>query len=296
MEHHTSRARKDKSKHNGAFATAIVVILSIVLIAAIIVLSPIGSFLADQVPGFFAFLAGKNQTDQSVVSALTNQEPSLSANPSVNPTSEPVQDSLNVMETPFYILQMGVFTEQSDAEAHALKIRAMGAGGKVYQDGSVFRVFAAAYQDEESLMKVQSQVRKDGFEATPYINDRNSVHITLKGDQSALKMTEDAIELLADIPNQLCSFSLQFDRDTIDGIRLREELSGLTSQINETESQFADVQGDSVQPILTVLKNYQNRISTFLQEHDTINKTNAGELKLLQIECIIDYIQFFKQE
>ena len=290
---HTHGTRSGKRSNA---ATIDVVLLSVVLIAVIIVLSPIGTILSDQIGNLSALFGNTgSDPDQKIVSALKNQEATPSVSPSATP-SAPVQNTITVTETPYYILQMGVFTEQAKADSHALQLRTMGAGGLVYPDGSVFRVFAAAYVDEESLQKVQSQVRNDGFEATPYITERNSVHITLKGDESVLNNTMQAINLLSVVPDRLSELSLQLDRDMIDGINLKTELKTLNETIDAALEPFQSINSAAVEPILNILHDYQNHISTFLQEHDTINQTNACDLKLLQLTCITDYIQFFRQE
>ena len=298
MEHRTnSHAYTVRMKKKNMAATVVVVLLSIILLAGIIVLSPIGDYLMEHAiqPALSAFQKS-DQKDTSIVSALKNQEQTASALPLSTPKATPVENRLNVVELPFYILQMGAFTEQDEAQAHAEKIRAMGAAGMVYQDGAVYRVFAAAYRDQSSLEKVQSQVRIDGFEATPFITDQNSVHIILKGDQDAVKSTEDAILLLSKIPEELCDLSLALDKSEIDGDQLAQSLKELLKEIDQTIKAFDNMQQDSVTILRTVFEKYQNRVSTFLKEHDTISKMNAGDFKLLQIECIIDYIQLFERK
>ena len=296
MEHRSSsRAYTVKMKKRSMAATVIVVLLSVVLIAGILVFSPIGDYLIEHaVQPILALFKGDRETDEKVVSALKAQEEQPTAVPSAVPT--PVQNSLTVTETPFYLLQMGAFTEQDQAQEHADKIRSMGAAGYVFEDGSVYRVFAAAYRDEESLKKVQMQVRMDGFEATPYITDRNSVHLTLKGDKTAVDAVQKAVELLSNVPDALCEWNLSLDRQTIDGEEFRKLLSDQLNRVDEALREFDTIASDSLNPIVSVLQKYKNRISTFLQEHDTISRMNACDCKRLQIACIVDYISLFEQE
>ena len=294
MEHRSnSHPYTVRMKKKSMTATVIVVLLSIVLIAGIIAFSPIGDYLSEHVFNpMVSVFTKKQKADSDIVSALKSQE--ASAAPTTVPT--PVQNSFTIVETPFYLLQMGVFTEQAQAEEHAQKLRSMGGAGMVYQDGEVYRVFAAAYRDEASLKKVQSQVRTDGFEATPYISEQKSVHITLKGDRTALNTVEQAIMLLTEVPNTLSDLSLSLDKETVDGAEYRQSLNELSDRISELLNQFQTFPSDSIKPFQTILEKYRNRISTFLREHDTITKMNASECKLLQIECITDYILFFEQE
>ena len=295
MDHYSNaRPYTVRMKKRRMTATTLVVLLSIVLIAGIIAFSPIGDYLMEHaVNPVISALRKPKEKDSDIVSALKSQE-LVTAEPTASPS--PVQNSFTIVETPFYLLQMGVYTEQEQAEEQGRKLRAMGAAGMVYADGNVYRVFAAAYRDEESLKKVQSQVRTDGFEATPFITDRNSVHLALKGEKVAVTAVEAAIALISKVPGDLSDLSLSLDKESIDGSQYKESLNVLEEQIQDVLEQFQSIDTDSIKPFQTILEKYRIRISTFLQEHDTISKMNSSDCKLLQIECITDYILFFEQE
>ena len=295
MDHYSNaRPYTVRMKKRSMTATILVVLLSIVLIAGIIAFSPIGDYLMEHaVNPVISALRKPKEKDSDIVSALKSQE-LVTAEPTASPS--PVQNSFTIVETPFYLLQMGVYTEQEQAEEQGRKLRAMGAAGMVYADGNVYRVFAAAYRDEESLKKVQSQVRTDGFEATPFITDRNSVHLALKGEKVAVTAVEAAIALISKVPGDLSDLSLSLDKESIDGSQYKESLNVLEEQIQDVLEQFQSIDTDSIKPFQTILEKYRIRISTFLQEHDTISKMNSSDCKLLQIECITDYILFFEQE
>lgn len=299
MEYRThARTHSVRMKRKSAFGTAIVVLLSIGLIALIIALSPIGAFLSDHVfVPLFETLTGSDR-DQKIVSALAEQEAVKTPQPSAEPSNAPeIERVLTVDETPFYILQMGVFTDETAAEDHAEEIRRMGAGGFVYHDNAVFRVFAAAYLDEDSLVKVQGQVRSDGFEATPYITDSARVRITLRGDQNAINETEQAVSVLKDVPETLSKLALSFDKGECDAKQLKAQIKSMLDACEAKLTFFDTVRDESVHRFRTVLEKYQKSVSTFLNEYDSIVPDEcASALKHLQIETIIDYILFFDQE
>ena len=295
MEHKRHSAAKPSSKaaYSG-FGTAIFVIASIVLIACIIVLSPIGNYLTEHV---IMPLSCKSANDSDIVSALKQQDADKTAEPTTPALTEKEHKVITIEETPFFILQMGAFVNADDAARHADEIIRMGAGGAVYQDGSVYRVFAAAYTDESSLMKVQSQVRSDGFEATPYITESKSIRITLDGDQQAIKNISDATKMLNDIPRDLCSLCLSFDKGEIDDKALCNTLTEKHCEILASAKSLEQIKTTDVSSIPTLLEKYAKNISTFLDEHDTMNaEMFSGSLKHLQLSTIIDYILFFDGE
>ena len=297
MEYKRRSGSKDHVKQTGAMRTVFVIILSVVLIAAIIVVSPLGEMLFGTAIVDSISCSKASPKDSEIVSALKQQEsavPQDTARPSPN---ENAHKTLTIEGIPFYILQMSAFTNQTDAEQHAAQIRQLGAGGVVFPEGNIYRVFAAAYLDESSLMKVHAQVRADGFEATPYITDKKVLKLTLDGDQKAIEIVQTAIQLMIDIPKTMCEQCLNYDKGDIDRAGIVQELSNMLTSCSDCLKSIAAVKSATIMPIEQLLKKYVETISTFLDEHDTIDTGSlSGDLKHLQLSLIIDYILFFNQE
>ena len=296
MEHkrHSSVKPAYRNAKSG-FGAAVFVIASVILIAAIVVLSPLGNYLMDHV--IAPISCKESENDKEIVSALKQQDEVNAAASSGPMPMEKAHKVITLEETPFFILQMGAFTDAGAASLHADEIMRMGAGGAVYRDGSIYRVFAAAYTDESSLMKVQSQVRTDGFEATPYITESKSLRITLDGDQQAIKLLSDAVQMLNEIPNELCALCLSFDKGEIDDKALDDLLNEKQSACLAAAASLEQINASDVSSITALLKKYAKNLSTFLEEHDTMNgEMISGFLKRLQLTVIMDYILFFDGE
>lgn len=295
MEYKTRLPYKSKrGRGKGSPLTAFVLLISIGLIALIIVFSPLGPILQDSVIQPIVSCFGKNPEDEKIVSVLqTHDEQKASPSPSEVPAEK---SEITVEAVPFYILQMGVYTDQTDAEKHSEEILLLGGGGNVFRDGNVYRVFAAAYKDEESVLKVQKQVEKDGFEATPYITDRSGMKITMEGDARAIQIVSDTVSYLSSIPQDLCELTLGFDKNEYSEKEVTDKLKQLLQQCSERKTALQSIRAESIGPISVLLEKYAESISTFLHKHDTINTMKSGELKQLQLSVIIDYILFFQQE
>ncbi len=291
---HHGVARKQHTK-SGEAGTVLFIILSLFLIAGIVVFSPIGDRIFGKPAAELLSCGTQNKEDDEIVSALNNQDKQQeTAQPS---PSEKIRKELNVEETPFYILQMGAFLNEEDAVQHADEIQRLGAGGTVFMDGSVFRVFAAAYTSEESLMKVHAQVRNDGFEASPYITERKLLKITLDGDKDAAEILEKAVQLMHEVPTVLSDLCIAYDKGERDIRKVCEELEKERENCEICISAFKTIRSSSIRPVSDLLTEYQQKISTFLREHDTIEeKMLSGALKRLQLSVITDYILFFDQE
>lgn len=290
---------KNTADPRSSLVTALIALASVVLIALIIYLSPLGNLVqAHVIKPILTFFSGENR-DSDIIDALKVHD-AQSATPVITApaTAAPLQKCvLTVKETQYFVLQMGVFLEKSAADEHAAQLHQMGAGGVVLQDGQVFRVFVAAYTDENSLMQVQSQVRADGFEATPYITEHNTVQITLEGSDAAITEARTAISLLSSVPSDLNDLSLRFDQEEIDTVQVFQALSEMKRKTEEIRNVFEGGDAETMLPILSIIEKYENAISTFLQERDTITENElSADLKRLQLTIIIDYIRFFDQK
>lgn len=293
---HKSSSR-NKTGNSGSVGTAIFVILMIALIAAILVLSPIGNYLMEHVIDPFFSCGGKGSDDKEIVSALKQQESSTPA-PTIKTTPDAKkQQTITIEETPFYILQMGAFTASEAANQRAEEIRRLGAGGVVFQDSKAYRVFAAAYLNEESLVKVQSQVRSDGFEATPFITGGAALKLMLEGDTKAVDTVNDAVGLLDRIPMDLSQLCLSYDKAEIESADVLKKLYDCKALCQASMESLNSIQNEEINTIKDQIRKYLENISTFLQEHDTINTDQfSGALKMLQLQCITDYILFFERK
>ncbi len=294
------RRRSLKGTNTGTsrgFVIALIITGLIALIAGIIAFSSIGEHLTESViRPLFSCSSGQKE-DDVIISALSSQDAITAEHTEVPKPSADTRESVMMEETPFYILQMGAFTDSDAAAEHADQIKRMGGGGVLFADGSVFRVFAAAYADESSLVKVQGQVRSDGFEATPYITDKRAVKITFEGNSEAISILKNAVLLSNVLPSELTSVCLSYDKSELSYAQAFAKVQQLFDGCSSCIEEMTSIQDPSVLPIRTLLTQYQEKLSTFIREHDSMNKeTVSAELKSLQLYIIIDYISFFEKK
>lgn len=293
-----SGSKASHSRQAGAMRTILVIILSVILIAAIVIVSPLGEMVFGTQLNDLLSCSKSDSADRDIISALKQQESAIAPSTAAPSPSEKSHKVISVESIPYYILQMSAFTNQADAEKHAAEIRQLGAGGVVFTEGNICRVFAAAYLDEASLTKVHSQVRADGFEATPYITEKKVLKLTLDGDPDAIAVVQKALDLLNDIPKAMCTLCLSYDKGEVDESGVLKELKDMLSLCRDRiDSVNSSVKISTISPIVQLLKKYEESISTFLDEHDSIETGSmSGDLKHLQLTLIIDYILFFNQE
>ena len=208
-------------------------------------------------------------------------------------TPVPVESiAFELPESSWYLLQMGTYADPEQAHLQAQHIQALGAGGYIFEDKQGFwRVFAAAYADQDSLLQVQKQIQDRGYENTAYSIHPKGVAITLTGDRQEAQAVEQAMQTIWNVPGLLTDFSLTYDGQGLSALEAAERLSKLFMDITDARKllQQEDSQG-AARELDAYAGTILDNISTFLTKSAIMNQTEcAAALKHLQIDCIMEY-------
>lgn len=267
--------------------------LTVVLLAIAVAFSPFGTKWKDSLctPILDRF---ENDMGEEVMDTLAQQEGTLL--PSASPEIALQSSTTTLQAEPYYLLQMGVYKNEAEAQEFALQIRAMGGAGYIHSDQANYRVFASAYCDAESISIVQDQLRKDGFSSSAFPTDRASVRVTLQGREDAISKGEQALHTVGELPQALSDFVLKYDMDGLtaqEGVAYIAEKAGEMNEILEALSSCED---DGIQKICAMLEQYLNALSTFSKGYANMSDEDVSSgLKHLQIEIIFLYLSFIQE-
>lgn len=154
---------------------------------------------------------------------------SLSPSPTLSP--DEVKADTRVMSIPgetWYALQLGVFTSREAADAAAAPFSSRGAAAYLYEDGTSFRVLAAAYKTRAEAQTVMSRLKTDhGIETFIFELSRGEVTLKVHGQAAQLTALESAYACLSGAGGLLADLSAGLDNYT----RTEEETrAALTSE------------------------------------------------------------------
>lgn len=288
---HHRKAADPRPPRSGAWVFLFIAAFAILAVAA--AFSPFGETVGKQMLApaaeWVRAKLGRNE-------AVTQTMAQTSALPTDAPTEEPVKtETVTVTAEPFYILQMGLYEEESDAIIVSAQNQSMGGAGYVFASPDGFRLFAAAYTDADSLKRVQQQIRSDGFVNEAYITDAKTVRITLKGAPEAIEIYERAVNALQTPPKELSDLAIAFDQKSIGLDALCDRLTVLNDAVKNALKELEKLTPEDVAPIRNTLSQYEKAISTFLTSRDTIIETMlSGAIRHLQLSVIDAYISFFE--
>lgn len=294
------RNRRNASSTQTSVVSVIVFLIACAIVITIVCTSSAADWLVERVISpVITAIRGDESSDESVVSALRRQEETTSeatAMPAPTPVTTVRETVLE--RNSYYILQMGCYETLSPAESQALSIRSMGAAGYVYYDGTLYRVFAAGYQNADDLTRVQDQIRSDGFDNTAYMIHTQETHVTMEGVEETLSSVATICDWLSAFPETLSEFALEFDRDSLTSKDADKQIDLWIEDAKEmvTAATTATELTDDLAPILAAAQDYLSYLSTIDVSDDTMSPVIlSANVKYLQLQTIVRYYELTEQ-
>lgn len=139
---------------------------------------------------------------------------------------------IELPETSWYALQVGVFESVDLAEVCAETFQRRGAAGYLWRDGRI-RVLASVYPEQDEAQSVRDQLREQhGIDSYLYPLRMPAYKLRIKGMQGQLEILQAAFGHFDEMVRALQHASVMLDRQEISVIELMEKLSALKTQLD----------------------------------------------------------------
>lgn len=292
MEYRRRRKhRKRRAYANSNAGTASVLIVFILAGALIYMLcaTSIGTWLAQNV---FAPIFG----DGDDIALPTNLPEGPTFSPSVSNGSSPDQSSIDatVQGLDMYLLQMGVFTSEENAQNLVDSLILMGAAGYALNDGDVVRVIASGYNTQESANNVCARLVGQGYECTVYNLKADAVQMRITASDSRIEHIRSALQLAYSLIEQLNDEVINYDADEQDASYALAVASEILSNAENAAKSISNLtaQSDMIGALYNYLSEICAELERFISESGTERVEVSGRFKNLQIFCIDRYYRF----
>lgn len=294
MEYNRNKAyRRRRRRGNGGGRAAGKIILSLLLIAGIVYLisaSAAGTWLAEHVfAPIFEQFSDKPGTDDPGGNSLT-------VDFSSDKNAATADMTLPGMEA--YLLQMGVYTSHDNATAQADRLKALGAGGYIYQDGDRYRVLAASYANAEDANVVKTRLISEGTDCTVFALSCEQATFRVSAKESELDAIRKGFSALYTAQGSLNSTILKFDTESqsitegkaaIDEmlVALQDDMAALLS--------YRDAGADVLESILACYDQYQAFLSDLTNSGAQTIVDFSSQMKYTQISMVHEYVKLTQE-
>lgn len=165
------------------------------------------------------FIARRILADNAVNTQPAQSEPAQPDASSDKP-SQPAQRIQSTIEMPavtIYAVQLGAFSDASNAKGFADKIRAQQYAGYIIQDKNIYRVIAAAYDDSETANKMKVDLKNKNIESQIYSFQVKAANITISAVSDNVLLVQRSFSDIEQWFKMLGEWSSALDKGTLKG-------------------------------------------------------------------------------
>lgn len=293
------RRRNSSSVRNGYYtshsqsrgeSSGIWGIILVLLICAglvyVLLATPVGTWLISNI------FTAKTPSD------LTTPPPMLSAEPSIDPTGDPkITKTIKLNTIDAYALQMGVYSKAETASGMIASLQSLGAAGFALETPEGVRILASCYSTEAAAKSVCERLRNQGYECIIYTIHMDGADADVTCSNEVMSRIESAVdyafELITELNEEVLNFDLE-ERSTDYGVIIGTEFLNNIKSIRKSLKGINDGSG-----LIQLLDSYYLNLESYLTTYCSANTDNrvefSGKLKYLQINAIVNYMDFLNR-
>lgn len=234
MEYRRRRRRVRSTRRNpplaGSLFCAALLVASIVYLIGV---SSAGTWVAQNVVAPVFQTLGVVRAD-----AQETEAPSV-ATAAGQQTSATVTKTLKLPKMAYYALQMGVYSSLDNASKQAASLQTLGAGGYIYADGDKYRVFAACYQNRESIKEVRARLSEEGMESASYAMEQAASEWVVTATEPQIAALAALLDQLSEIGERLYAAVYAFDKEGKAVAEGKAEIGEITDKLGAARDSLA---------------------------------------------------------
>ncbi|HHU79222.1 MAG: SPOR domain-containing protein [Caldicoprobacterales bacterium] len=213
-------------------------------------------------------------------------------------TEEPARDTVKVTETlktnalTIYAIQMGAFTDGSNAEAFAQELRNKGGAGYILDDG-FYRVMAIGFQSEEDAQKVRKGLKDDDIEAHVYKMAASGVNMEITATKDNVAAISSAYESWEKNYRSLEDIIVSLDSGSVSPIEASDRIRAIKTEMGQMKNQLQEI--SSNQSNNAILSGLAALYDSSCQSLDKVLSKNVDDKVAISSVIKYTYIDMFMQ-
>ncbi len=253
-----------------------------------------------------AVLAGKAVSTGMLEKENENKNSSVTVNKSKDDDVNPAPDSTpeasadtteNTVRLMFdaqnyYVIQLGAFSGEANANKCASSIRASGGAGFVREQEGKYYVYAMCYADSEDARTVSANLKAEGRSALVKCFKTASLALDISGSEKCVADIESAMRGIEEVPAELEKLIFSFDRGECERTALKTSLMKVLEDVETYRDVFGLYREQSA--FFAQSENYckgvYDDIASVLKADD--DTALSAELKHIYINTVFNFIEY----
>lgn len=200
------RSIRTKRRHAGrpTPAQAAALLAFVLLVAYLAAATSVGNFIAESIVAPIFTALGNAQSEAS------EEEGSVQAGLALDPAAPEATAQAELSTEGFhcYALQLGAFSNEENAESFAREVQGRPQGGRVYQDGDLFRVFSGIFlTKEEARAEKERLLLSAGIDSSIYEFNIPALSLRVTASASQLDAVLKGFSVLSGLCTELAELA-----------------------------------------------------------------------------------------
>ena len=301
--HRRPRRAAQRKTQQGDGGRVIVALLMVALIVYFVSASSAGTWVAKNVmaPALEALdsleLWGAKKDPDTNTPTTGGDDAVLQVNLSGDQSARnSANEDITLPAVSCYMLQMGVFSSQANADMEAASLKSSGGAGYVLEDEGRYRVLAAGYDSESAAKDVKTRLVAEGTDCTVYALSANAAVFRVTANSDQLADIEKGFTALFDAQQALTLAALEFDQKSQSAEDGRGAAQQILANLRADMAILSQYDGDNSMftALLACYTGCESALSSLSQSAASSTSTFASQLKHTQLYVTHQYAQFLR--
>jgi len=295
MRYGRSLPRHQPPKKN-RHSTLIIVAVLLGITAYFVGAGAAGGWLAENViQPVFNSGVGSAATPTPAGSDANVSAPAASAtaeSPAVSGTHS--EEKITAQSVTLYALQVGAFSDESNAKKIAQEVKGRGGAGFISYDGSLYRVLLAGYTSENNAKSVKAELENQDISTTIFKLDSGALEFKIGAEKQQIEAVKACFNIVPDIVSELQQIIYDADR----GNNVNDRITALKAKADEVNANLkaaVSAESASMASLIQYMDSLCDKLGNIPKSNDISGVEFSSELKYNLISVVVDYAAFFKK-
>lgn len=218
---------------NSLIILGVVVFVSIAAITGKLISDSIMPYIID-VDSYQPVEGEEQPTDPSVAAPDDGNDEETGSDSQVKSVNIEVQNQ------EYYLVQMGVYQTEQNAQTSAESVSTLGGAGYVRENLGKYYVYAMCYSNQSDAEQVVEQLKAQGFTGLVSSVSHQGLKMTVKGSDEKVSEIKATFERIPELLSQIESLAFSYDKGEIDITTAKTELQSIAGVAAECKDAMAD--------------------------------------------------------
>jgi len=204
------------------------------------------------------------------------------------------EEQITAQSVTLYALQIGAFSDESNAKRIAQEIKQRGGAGFISYDGSLYRVLLAGYTSENDAKSVKADLEEQNISTTIFKLDSGALEFKIGAEKQQIEAVKACFGIVPTIVSELQQIIFDADR----GSNVDDRITALKAKADEVNANLksaVSAESASMASLIEYMDSLCGKLSTIPKSTEVSGVAFSSELKYNLIGVVVDYAAFFKK-